>query len=195
MNYLGHAFLSLGKQELLVGNMIGDYVKGSKKLDDYPPGIQKGIVLHRQIDEFTDKHMATTLAKNIFRPDYGLYSGAIVDVLWDYFLANDPRFFQTEEDLYDFSISTYKQIAFFQDLLPADFKKAFEYMQGHNWLYNYRNVKGMEKALNGLAYKAQYLNDASRAYALFLQYYYELNQRYFEFIDDVVAFVKNKHND
>ena len=50
-----------------MGNMISDFVKGKKKFD-YPPGIQKGIMLHRAIDTFTDTHEATKLAKEVFRP-------------------------------------------------------------------------------------------------------------------------------
>lgn len=192
MNYLGHSFLSFGNRELLVGNIIGDYVKGTRDIAHYPPDIQKGIRLHRQIDEFTDKHAAGTLAKHIFRPDYGLYAGAIVDVLWDHFLANDPRFFSTEKDLEDFSLETYRHIGAYEALLPDKFRPAFASMQEHNWLYHYRTVRGVENALKGLSRRARYLGDTTRAYQLFLQYFYELNQRYFEFVDDVVAFVKNK---
>ena len=62
MNYLAHAYFSFNHTDILTGNMISDFVKGKKKYD-YPPGIQKGIALHREIDEFTDAHEATRLAK------------------------------------------------------------------------------------------------------------------------------------
>lgn len=192
MNYLGHAFLSFGNPEILVGNIIGDYVKGNLAVEKYPPGIQKGIRLHRQIDDFTDRHAAAILAKNIFRPDYGLYAGAIADVLWDHFLANDPRFFPTVKDLERFSQETYSHIEAYEDVLPEKFRPAFASMKQHNWLYHYRTVRGVENALKGLVYRASYLEDTTRAYQLFLQYFYELNQRYFELVDDVVPFVKNK---
>ncbi len=51
MNYLAHAYLSFHDPEVLVGNMISDFVKGKKQYD-YPDGIQKGIRLHRIIDLF-----------------------------------------------------------------------------------------------------------------------------------------------
>src|SRR4029077_7560850 len=75
MNYLAHAYLSFNQSEILVGNMISDFVKGKRKFD-YPSGIQKGIDLHRAIDQFTDQHSATKEAKEFFRPDYRLYAGA-----------------------------------------------------------------------------------------------------------------------
>lgn len=65
MNYLAHAYLSFGNPEILMGNMISDFVKGKTKFD-YPVGIQKGIALHRMIDNFTDTHAATKEAKEFF---------------------------------------------------------------------------------------------------------------------------------
>ena len=91
MNYLAHAYLSFDDPEVLAGNMISDFVKGKKKFD-YPFRIQQGIMLHRLIDDFTDNHPATKEAKEFFRPDYRLYSGAFVDVVYDHFLAIDENF-------------------------------------------------------------------------------------------------------
>ena len=62
MNFLAHAYLSFDYTDILLGNMISDYVKGKKKFE-YPPEIQSGIMLHRMIDEFTDNHPATKIAK------------------------------------------------------------------------------------------------------------------------------------
>ena len=88
MNYLAHSYLSFGDSEILVGNMISDYVKGKKKFD-YPLAIQKGIMLHRTIDTFTDTHPATKAAIVFFKPVVGTYAGAFVDVVYDHFLAKD----------------------------------------------------------------------------------------------------------
>ena len=72
MNYLAHAYLSFNKPEILIGNLISDFVKGKKKFD-YSTGIQKGIALHRAIDQFTDDHAITQSAKLFFKPAYRLY--------------------------------------------------------------------------------------------------------------------------
>lgn len=95
MNYLAHAYLSFNNPEILAGNLVSDFVKGRKKLD-FPEGIQKGIVLHRDIDNFTDTHETTRRAKVFFKPAYGLYSGALTDVVYDHYLANDPKEFFPE---------------------------------------------------------------------------------------------------
>lgn len=191
MNYLGHAYLSYGKPELLVGNLLGDYVKGSKILDTFPAGIKEGILLHRKIDEYTDKHIANSLAKNYFRADYQLYAGAFVDTLYDHYLANDPRHFNSEKELEIFAAQTYKTIQEYWEIIPEQAKVPFHNMIQQNWLYNYRTVKGIQKAFDGLVRKAEHLSDSSAAYRISIQHYYELNQRYYEFIDDVEKYVKS----
>ena len=93
----------------MVGNLISDFVKGKKKFD-YPAGIQKGILLHRLLDEYTDNHPATKEAKEIFRPHYRLYSGAFIDVVYDHFLATDDTVFN-DQSLLDFSVTAYSLLA------------------------------------------------------------------------------------
>src|SRR5689334_2451375 len=110
MNYLAHAFLSFGDTEILVGNMIADHIKGKLALEKYPERIRKGVMLHRKIDEFTDQHPATQRAKVWFRGDYGLYSGAVMDTLYDHFLANDPKHFISEPALLAFTENVYQQL-------------------------------------------------------------------------------------
>src|ERR1043165_6789392 len=123
MNYLAHAYLSFYQHEILVGNMISDFVKGKTKFD-YPPGILRGIDLHRAIDRFTDIHPATKEAREIFRPAYRLYAGAFVDVVYDHFLANDPAEFN-EHSLLQFSEETYKILEEHSQWLPQRFVSIF----------------------------------------------------------------------
>jgi acyl carrier protein phosphodiesterase len=194
MNYLGHAFLSFGERDILTGNMIGDYVKGRLALDTFPPGIKKGIELHRKIDEQADLHPATARAKVLFRQDYGLYSGAIIDTLYDHFLANDPKHFASEGALLAFTQKTYGQIQENSDFFPPKFTEYFYYMRSHNWLYNYRTLKGMERSLSGLFRRAKHMPPIEKAYEIFVTNYYHLNQCYYEFIDDIISFVKIEIN-
>jgi acyl carrier protein phosphodiesterase len=194
MNYLGHAFLSFGDPEILTGNMIGDHVKGKLALANFPERISKGIMLHRKIDQFTDEHPATQRAKILFREKYGLYAGAIMDTLFDHFLANDPKHFPSEKALLDFSQSTYQLLSSNEQYLPERFAAYFPYMKEHNWLYGYRTMVGMQRALGGLGRRAKYMAPPEEAYKTFVGYYYHLNQCYYELIDDVISFVKIELN-
>src|SRR5688572_24758936 len=133
MNYLAHAYLSYNHPEIVVGNMVSDFVKGASKLG-FSGKIQKGITLHRDIDTFTDSHPQTKKAKEIFRPHYRLYSGAIMDVLYDHFLANDDSIF-TDASLKEFSRGIYAHLEMHTTELPERFVYVFTYMQSQDWLY------------------------------------------------------------
>lgn len=190
MNYLGHAFLSFGDADILAGNMAGDHVKGMLALEKFPEGIRKGLMLHRKIDGFSDVHPATQRAKIWFRPDYGLYAGAIMDTLYDHFLANDPKYFSSEPELKSFTENIYKQLEQNSQWLPETFAAYFGHMREHNWLYGYRTMMGMQRALGGLARRAQHMPAPDKAYEIFVTHYYQLAQCYYELIDDIIKFVK-----
>jgi acyl carrier protein phosphodiesterase len=183
MNYLAHAYLSFEKPEILVGNMISDFVKGKKRYD-FPKGIQLGITLHREIDRFTDEHAALKNAKEIFRPAYRLYCAPLVDVVFDHFLAIDTNEF-TEDKLRVFTKETYDILNKHTEFFPEKFKLMFPYMQSQNWLYNYRNPWGIEKSLGGLVRRSKYMTESDTAFRLFTENYQELENCYRAFFPEV----------
>lgn len=195
MNYLAHAYLSFGDDQILTGNMVADHVKGREKLQAYPEKIRQGILLHRSIDAFTDEHPATLRAKIWFREDYHLYAGAVLDVLFDHFLANDPRYFENSLALKSFASHTYRQLAQNADHFPPGFAGYFPYMRDHDWLSGYHNLAGMRQSLGGLQRRAKYMVSPDKAYEIFITNYYALNQCFFELIDDLVPFVKRALTD
>lgn len=188
MNYLAHAVLSYNMPFLLVGNMISDFVKGSQK-SGYTAAVQAGIALHRAIDEFTDTHPATARAKDVFRPVYRLYSGPIVDVIYDHFLATDEAQF-TNASLLQFSEGVYRTLEEHTVHLPPRFVTVLTYMKAENWLYRYRTPEGMQMSLQGLIRRAAFVHDSQPAHALFLSHYDELKACYQSFFPDVKQMAK-----
>ena len=183
MNYLAHAYLSFGNAEILVGNMISDYVKGKKKFD-YPETVQKGITLHRLIDSFTDVHPATKAAMVVFKPVVGAYAGAFVDVVYDHFLARDQNELPGER-LADFATETYNSLQPYYDIFPERFQRMFPHMRSQNWLLNYRTMSGVESSFGGVFRRAKYLEYTSEAFAQFENYYSELEKYYNNFFPEV----------
>jgi acyl carrier protein phosphodiesterase len=167
MNYLAHAYLSCNQQQVLVGNIISDYVKGKAQYT-YPFFIQAGITLHRQIDAFTDTHICTQKIKAYFAPHYRLYAGAFTDVVYDYYLANNPNFFINTDALMAFSQDVYVTLAHYQQYFPPKFAAMFPYMQSQNWLYNYQFTTGIQKSFGGLAKRAKYIPETDTAYQIFV---------------------------
>lgn len=144
-------------------------------------------MLHRAIDLFTDSHEATAEAKKVFRPDYRLYSGAFVDVIYDHFLANDKNEFD-EDSLLAFSLNVYNHLDQHADWLPDRFALMYPYMKTHNWLYNYRTRTGTDKSLAGVVRRAAYLTESETASRLFEKHYQLLEDCYRHFWSSVKAF-------
>jgi acyl carrier protein phosphodiesterase len=197
VNYLAHAYLSFGIPDVVVGNLISDFVKGKKQLD-YPDSIRKGITLHRAIDTFTDTHPVTRHAKAYFRPVYGLYSGALIDVVYDHFLANDPEAFAAEAEnapagspgatLAAFARQTYLQLATRESFFPERFARMFPYMRDQDWLYHYRYKEGIFNSFAGLARRAAYMPPPRQACELFEAHFADLEACYREFFPSLRDF-------
>ncbi|MEO6914632.1 MAG: ACP phosphodiesterase [Chitinophagaceae bacterium] len=190
MNYLAHAYLSFERPGILVGNMISDFIKGRAKFD-YPEAIQEGINLHRAIDDFTDFHPVTREAKVFFRPQYRLYSGAFVDIVYDHFLANDKLQFDSEKDLFDFSFRTYTMLRKYQQHFPYPFSRMFPFMESQNWLYHYREPEGISRSFEGMTRRAKYLDESKIAFGIFLENYAALKDCYERFFPELKRFVQS----
>ena len=190
MNYLAHAYLSFDEPGILAGNMISDFVKGRKKFD-YPDEVRKGIELHRAIDEFTDNHPATREAKIFFKPAYGLYAGAFIDIVYDHFLALDPNEFPADT-LSVFADTTYRQLSLYETVFPEKFGRLFYYMRTQNWLYNYRFRQGACKGFGGLVQRALYLHEHETACRILEDHYTELGKGYRDFFPAVKIFARNR---
>lgn len=190
MNLLAHAHLSFNNPDILLGNMISDYVKGKKQYD-YPAEIQKGIKLHRAIDAFTDEHSATKEIKKFFAPVYRLYAGAFADIVYDYFLANDRNNFSSEKELFDFTQKTYALLEQNKKWMDPVFAGMFPYLKSQNWLYNYREDWGIEKSLGGLQRRAIYIESTKEAFEIFLANKPAIQILYDTFYPDVKNFAKD----
>ncbi len=192
MNFLAHAYLSFGKPEILVGNMISDFVKGKQRYN-FPQGIQQGIELHRSIDAFTDQHTATRSAKEYFRKDYRLYSGPIVDIVYDHFLARDENIFP-ENSLLPFTENIYKILETYIHNLPVNFIAILHYMKSENWLYSYKYETGLQKTLKGFVRRSKFLAESETASNLYHQHYHQLQNCYTNFFEDVKIFSEKSLN-
>ena len=188
MNYLAHAYLSFNNTNILVGNMISDYVKGKTKYN-YSNTVQQGITLHRKIDAYTDSHRIVKEAKLLLQPHYRLYSGAFVDVIFDHYLAKKLH---TEIDLMAFSQHTYNTLQQQIDVVPLAFAKMLPYMQQHNWLYNYQYNWAMLKSFKGLQHRAKYLTEVETAFQIFENEYSVFEQYFHQFWNELYTYTKNE---
>lgn len=149
MNYLAHFYLANGNKGLMVGNFIADHIVGKQYLD-FPEPIQQGVLQHRAIDTFTDEHPVVLESKKRLRPVFHKFSPVIADVFYDYLLAKRWSDY-SKQNLEDFTLNAYDVINEFHHLLPKKALHMFSYMQRDNWLYNYRKIEGIDRALTGMS--------------------------------------------
>ena len=185
MNFLAHSYLSFSEEQL-VGNMIADFVK-NRDVARLPESIQKGIKLHRAIDTFTDAHPLIHEAKAPFRPLVRLYSGAFVDVAFDYFLANDTTE-NSQREWQEHSQRVYAVLRRYEEFLPEVFKKVLDKMQQDDWLYNYRNEWGIEYSFRNVVNKAQFLDKTTNVFPAFLANKDFLREKYEIFFPEIKSF-------
>ena len=191
MNFLAHAILSFNRPEILVGNMISDFVKGKKQFE-FNETIRLGIILHRAIDSFTDEHPITKSMKSFYKDEYGLYGAVLVDVSYDYFLANDEKIFPTKELLQSFTKNTYQQIENHQHVLPENFALAFSFMQRQDWLFHYSTEDGIAKSFAGLQRRSKYMKSTEQAMEIFRQNKNEMKSLYEDFFPRVNEYALTK---
>ena len=163
MNYLAHSFLAFSEQQI-VGQFLEDYVKNNQR-ESLPKEIQQGIILHRAIDTFTDSHPIVSEAKKIYQPLVRLYSGAFVDVSFDYFLANSL----SEKDLKTHINVVHLALRKYENYFPTAFKNRLDSMEKNNWLFNYKFDLGIEYSFQNVLNKAKYLEKDISLHEVFLQ--------------------------
>lgn len=149
MNYLAHLYLSGNDQPIMVGNFIGDAVKGNL-YNQYPEKIKNGILLHRHIDTYTDQHKIVQEAKSFFKDSYGKYSGVVIDILFDHFLASNwNQFHKQKLSKYVNNVNTIL-ISYFQ-IMPFRIQLMMPFWVKHRWPELYTTKDGLKGVLTGMS--------------------------------------------
>ncbi|MEQ9307018.1 MAG: ACP phosphodiesterase [Marinoscillum sp.] len=138
----------------MIGNFIGDFVKG-KAFEEYPTEIQKGILLHREIDRYTDDHAIVMKSKERLRPKYHHYAPVIADVFYDHFLSKLWSDYHSTP-LLEFTESFYQLAKTHKSEIPDKAFRMLTYMARDNWLYNYQFIEGIKRTLSGMSSRTPY---------------------------------------
>lgn len=187
MNYLAHSFLSFSDGQI-VGQFLEDFIRNKDRFS-FPKDIQDGITMHRAIDTFTDSHPAIHEAKKVFSPLVRLYAGAFVDVSMDYFLANDSNI-HSLKGWKDHSLKVYRVLNENERFLPENLKRMLAKMEQDDWLYNYRENRGIRFSIQNVLNKAKYLDKNIPVFEAFLDNKKVLQKCYDDFFPDLLAHAK-----
>lgn len=146
MNHIAHCFLSGEEEAVLIGNFMGDYVKGSR-LEGFSPGIRRGLMLHRMIDSFTDNHERVRACVARLRPWAGRYAGPVCDVLFDRVLVLDWDVYSPDEAFSVFSQRVYAVLEAGKHHFPEPLASRWPHMRAADFLEEYCERAGMERVM------------------------------------------------
>ena len=192
MNYLAHIYLSGTNDLLKIGNFMADSIKGNtyKLFDDE---ITKGILLHRHIDSFTDAHPIYRKSKHRLHEKYGHYSGVIMDILYDHFLAKNWTSY-SDESLEDYAANFYNLLQNNEAILTEKIKSIIPYMIEQNWLASYASLTGIEKILYQMDYRTKHRVHMQEAMVELQAFYLEFEEEFFLFFNELIESCKEKIN-
>ena len=190
MNYLSHIYLSGESEEIKLGNFIGDFVKGQQFLK-YPPNVAKGILLHRQIDAFTDSHPIVNECIMKLRPRFGKHSGIVIDIFLDHFLAVNWHHYSFEK-LPTFTKRFHAVLLsnFFQ--LPSQVKMFLPFLIQNKRLQSYASFEGIEKTLRIMAQRTSLPAETEFAIKILEDEYSFFNQAFNQFFPEIIRFIESK---
>lgn len=190
MNYLAHVFLQRSSPDLLIGGLLGDFVKGALHAR-FSPTVQEGILLHRTIDRYTDGHPIVRASIALISPVRRRFAGILIDVFYDHFLARHWARY-SEQALEAFTHQVYATLASRSADYPERLQRILPFMTEQDWLASYMHIESVDAALHGIARRFQrypraaVLEDGVQE---LLQNYAALEQQFLEFFPDLIAFV------
>jgi acyl carrier protein phosphodiesterase len=190
MNFLAHIYLSGDNDLLKIGNFMADSIRGHK-YEEYPTEIRKGILLHRAIDSFTDAHPIYRQSKHRLHEKYGHYSGVIMDIFYDHFLAKNWNFY-SDEKLEDYADNFYTLLKNNYDLLTERTKGMIPYMIGRNWLVSYASIEGLEMILFQMDHRTKNRVAMHESVIELQQFYSEFENEFKQFFDALRQHCKEK---
>ncbi len=190
MNYLAHSFLSYQNTDLIIGNFIADSIQGNR-FEGLTTNIIKGITLHRKIDVFTDNHPIFLTSKYRFRKDFDKYSGVLTDIFYDHFLAKNFSLY-SNLSLQQYADNIYDLIKNNHNYLPEPAKRFYKYMTERNVLFHYSSIGGIETVLTHLSHRIRNRFELQLALPILQNDYAEIEQEFFIFFDDLMAFCKSQ---
>jgi len=179
MNFLAHLKLSDDNDDLMIGNFIADSVR-KVEYQNFKPGVIAGIELHHKIDFFTDHHPVVDQSKQRLRPRHHKYSGVVVDILYDHFLARKFSNYHSTP-LPRFAENAYSLFHRRWEELPAGIQHMLPYMEAGNWLVNYGERKGLERVFSGMSRRANFENEMGRAVEDLFNHYHLFEQEFDEY--------------
>jgi len=190
MNFLAHIYLSNDNDYIKIGNFIADSIRG-KHYDHLPADIQKGIILHRAIDTFTDLHPVFRQSTKRLHERYHHYAGVIVDIFYDHFLAKNWSKY-SNEDLGDFAENFYQILRDNTPFLNEKILGMMPYLIKQNWLFNYQFMDEIARTLRQMDQRTKNNSQMQFSIEELQDFYTDFENEFTIFFEELRAYANEK---
>lgn len=166
MNFLAHALLAGDDPALVVGGVVGDWIKGPLP-GRLPPDLARGAALHRAIDSHAETHPAFRRSRSRVSTARRRYAGVLVDIFYDHLLAADWAALHPQP-FADYRHAVYRQVSERFADLPQDSHYALMLMASEDWFHSYARIDGIADVLARMSRRARRPNPLAGGEAEFL---------------------------
>jgi acyl carrier protein phosphodiesterase len=185
MNYLAHMFLSDNTPLSMLGNFLGDFVKGNVE-GKFPQEVVDGIIRHRRIDHFTDSNAVVSSSKKLISGSRSRFSGIIVDVLYDHFLSKNWNLY-SNACLDDFIGLVYTNLHNHGSAIPPAAEFCIEKMTREDWLNSYASIEGIDRTFRRISRRLRRKNNLYSAVEELEIHYDVLNTHFLQFFPGLIS--------
>jgi acyl carrier protein phosphodiesterase len=186
LNYLAHLYLADQTDDSLIGNLLGDFVKG-RPGEHYSDEIVAGIMFHRKIDTYADAHPIMRSSRSRIGPRMRRFSGIIIDVCYDHFLARHWRRY-CNQDLSLFVQYAYDVLQKNRPVLPERLQRILPYMISEDWLGHYIEIKTVGRTLDRITRRLTRGEQFKGSIAQVMQHYADLESDFLTFFPDLLDY-------
>jgi len=173
----------------MIANLFGDFVKGSD-LSGYSLIQQKGIRLHREIDNFMDQHPAVLSVMHELYEELPKVAGIAMDLYFDHLLSKLWSEFHSKP-YNKFLQSLYRSISHLEEEYPKKFKTFLFHLSDKNWLHYYPLEMGLHKACNGVASRISFENALIHGLTVFKKHEKLITEAFYIYMKDAEKHFKD----
>lgn len=189
MNYLAHLHIAKHTQTSLLGNFLGDFIKGNPA-GKFNTQVEQGIRLHRFVDSYIDSHDLVRSIKPLFDEELRRFAPIALDMFWDHCLAKRWQHYN-EESLQVFSLQAQWLIETeelqLKEPLPERFHKVAESMWKGNWFKHYTDINNIDFALQRIAMRRPRMAPLAKTFVTLVEHYEQLDDTFLLLYPDILS--------
>jgi acyl carrier protein phosphodiesterase len=133
----------------MLGNLLADFVKGNGEVK-FPEEVVEGIRNHREVDTYTDSNDIVSLSRKLISKSRCLYSGVIIDVVYDHFLSRNWGLYSST-GLDEFIGTVYENLSNRTVRIPQIAGLIVKKMIKEDWLRSYKTMEGIDKTFKRIS--------------------------------------------